>query len=50
MIRSLNRSVGGVLRALEENGLADDTLVLFTSDNGGAGYIGLPDVNAPYRG
>ena len=50
MIRSLDRSVGGVLRALEENGLADDTLVLFTSDNGGAGYIGLPDVNAPYRG
>jgi arylsulfatase A-like enzyme len=24
--------------------------VLFTSDNGGAGYIGLPEVNSPYRG
>jgi arylsulfatase A-like enzyme len=24
--------------------------VVFTSDNGGANYIGLPDVNAPYRG
>jgi len=24
--------------------------VIFTSDNGGAGYIGLPNVNAPYRG
>jgi arylsulfatase A-like enzyme len=23
---------------------------MFTSDNGGAGYIGLPDVNDPYRG
>ena len=23
---------------------------MFTSDNGGAGYIGLPDVNEPYRG
>lgn len=50
MIRSLDRGVGAVLRALEDNGLAENTLVLFTSDNGGAGYIGLPDVNAPYRG
>ena len=24
--------------------------MIFTSDNGGAGYIGLPDVNRPYRG
>jgi arylsulfatase A-like enzyme len=24
--------------------------VLFTSDNGGADYIGLPDINRPYRG
>jgi arylsulfatase A-like enzyme len=24
--------------------------VIFTSDNGGAGYIGLPDVNDPFRG
>ena len=23
---------------------------MFSSDNGGPGYIGLPDVNAPYRG
>jgi len=50
MIRSLDRGVGDVLRALEQNGLDENTLVLFTSDNGGAGYIGLPDVNAPFRG
>jgi arylsulfatase A-like enzyme len=30
--------------------LADNTLIIFTSDNGGAGYIGLADVNKPYRG
>ena len=24
--------------------------MIFTSDNGGAGYLGLPDVNHPYRG
>ena len=39
-----------VLEALERNGLEDNTQVLFTSDNGGAGYIGLPDVNDPFRG
>ena len=50
MIRALDRGVGQVLDALERNGLEENTLVIFTSDNGGAGYIGLPDVNAPFRG
>ena len=50
MIRSLDRGVGRVLEALKANGLEENTLVLFTSDNGGAGYIGLPEVNSPFRG
>jgi uncharacterized sulfatase len=50
MIRALDRGVGRVLSALRENGLEENTLVIFTSDNGAAGYIGLPDVNRPYRG
>ena len=50
MIRSLDRGVGRVMQALRDNGLDENTLVMFTSDNGGAGYIGLPDVNDPYRG
>ena len=50
MIRALDRGVGKVLDALAANGLDENTLVLFTSDNGGANYIGLPDINAPYRG
>ena len=50
MIRALDRNVGKVLAALKQNGLENDTLVIFTSDNGGANYIGLPDINRPYRG
>ncbi len=50
MIRAVDRSVGRVMQALEDNGLAENTLVFFTSDNGGAPYVGLPDINRPYRG
>jgi uncharacterized sulfatase len=50
MIRAVDRSVGRILDTLEEEGIADNTVVVFTSDNGGAGYIGIPDVNSPFRG
>lgn len=50
MIHALDRSVGRIVQTLEQQGLADNTMILFTSDNGGAGYIGLSDTNAPYRG
>jgi len=49
LIRGLDRGVGEVLKALKDNGLEDNTIVIFTSDNGGAGYLGLPDLNQPYR-
>ena len=35
MVRSLDDNVGKVLRALERSGAARDTIVVFTSDNGG---------------
>ncbi len=50
MLRSLDRGVGKVLDALRENGLEENTLVVFSSDNGGAHYIGVPGLNDPYRG
>ncbi|MBK8360319.1 MAG: sulfatase-like hydrolase/transferase [Comamonadaceae bacterium] len=50
MIRSVDRSVGRVMQTLREEGLDENTLVIFTSDNGAPGYIGLPEVNRPYRG
>lgn len=50
MIRALDRSVGRINAALAEEGLAENTVVLFTSDNGGPGYLGLPRINDPFRG
>ncbi|MFM9972911.1 MAG: sulfatase-like hydrolase/transferase [Burkholderiales bacterium] len=50
MLRALDRSVGRVLAELKANGLEENTIVIFSSDNGGPGYIGLKDINKPYRG
>jgi uncharacterized sulfatase len=50
MVRAIDRSVGRILDTLAEEGLSDNTMVIFTSDNGGAGYIGIPEVNQPFRG
>lgn len=50
MIRSLDRGVGRVMQALRDNGIDDNTIVVFVSDNGGAWYTGLADINAPFRG
>ena len=47
MVESIDDSVGRVMEALAAAGLADDTLVIFTSDNGG--FSGATS-NAPLRG
>jgi arylsulfatase A-like enzyme len=49
-VRALDRGVGRVMAELQRQGLDDNTIVIFSSDNGGANYIGLPDINRPYRG
>ncbi len=50
MIHAVDRSVGRIVEALEREGLTENTLIVFSSDNGGAAYVGLEDLNAPYRG
>ena len=50
MIEALDRSIGRIVKRLEDLDLSENTLIIFTSDNGGASYIELPDVNKPYRG
>ena len=50
MINSLDRSVGKIIAKLKELDIYGKTLIIFTSDNGGANYIELNDINKPYRG
>jgi arylsulfatase len=47
MVEIMDRNVGRVLRALDETGAADDTVVLFLSDNGGC--ASLPVDEAGWR-
>lgn len=48
MIENLDTNIGRILDALEAQGIADQTLVIFTSDNGGlATSEGSPTCNAP---
>ena len=47
MVHALDEGVGRVLDALDIHGIAENTLVLFFSDNGGS--VGIGD-NGPYRG
>ena len=50
MVESLDTSVGRVLRALDEAGLRENTIVVFTSDNGGLSTSeGSPTSNLPLR-
>jgi arylsulfatase A-like enzyme len=43
-IQELDDSIGRILEVLDRNGLASDTLVIFTSDNGG---VNKPHIESP---
>mgnify|MGYP001815484211 CR=1 FL=1 len=51
MVKSLDDSVGAIMATLRETGLADNTVVVFTSDNGGVEYTHPAATdNAPFKG
>lgn len=50
MIESMDHSVGNIMQRLAERGLEKDTIVIFTSDNGGLSTAeGWPTSNVPLR-
>lgn len=50
MVEAMDQAVGKVLKALDEHGLREDTIVVFFSDNGGLSTSeGSPTSNLPYR-
>jgi arylsulfatase B len=50
VVDAMDQAVGRVLKTLDDEGLAENTIVLFFSDNGGAAYaLGGAD-NVPLRG
>lgn len=52
MIESLDDGVGEIVKTLKDKGLLENTLIIFTSDNGGLGLDELgptPTNNAPLR-
>jgi arylsulfatase A-like enzyme len=49
MIKNLDDEVGRLMNYLKVNGLEENTIIFFLSDNGGAVYNGTTD-NFPYRG
>lgn len=51
MLAHLDTSVGAIREALERTGLADNTIVIFTSDNGGVEYTTPAATdNQPFKG
>ncbi|KAL5256753.1 hypothetical protein ACHWQZ_G011872 [Mnemiopsis leidyi] len=54
MVSSMDEGIGNITKALDESGLADNTIIVFSSDNGGhvncLKEAGVTSSNYPYRG
>ncbi len=51
MVKTLDNAVGILLQQLKDQHQLDDTIIIFTSDNGGlATHEGMPTANVPLRG
>ena len=51
MVEAMDEAVGKVLKQIDDSGIADNTVVVFTSDNGGLSTSeGTPTSNMPLRG
>ncbi|MGY8771744.1 MAG: sulfatase-like hydrolase/transferase, partial [Gammaproteobacteria bacterium] len=49
-VDALDQAIGQVLETLKSEGIEEETIILFSSDNGGAAYAGGGADNYPLRG
>ncbi len=50
MVEAMDQAIGKVLKSIDDNGLNEDTIVVFFSDNGGLSTSeGSPTSNLPFR-
>lgn len=49
MVRSMDDAIGTLLETVDALGIADNTIIIFTSDNGGNMYNGIPERDAKGR-
>ncbi|MGI9455772.1 MAG: sulfatase-like hydrolase/transferase [Aeoliella sp.] len=49
MVEGMDKSLGDIMQKLEDRGVADNTIIVFTSDNGVLNTAGVPG-NPPLRG
>lgn len=50
VVDGMDQAIAQVLATLDQQGIAENTIVLFLSDNGGAAYASGGANNAPFRG
>ena len=50
ILAQTDQYIGDLLDTIESLGIKDDTIVIFTSDNGGYGGVGREGFNGPWRG
>lgn len=50
MVVSLDRGVGQILQALRDTKQYENTIVVFTSDNGATDVGGIENLSKPFRG
>lgn len=50
VVLAIDNAVGTILQALEDTGLKDNTIVIFTNDNGAPNWVMNPNINQPFRG
>ena len=50
MVEAMDRVIGDIAQVVKESGIADNTIIIFTADNGGLSTNSAPTSNLPLKG